>query len=546
MENYLKLTLTDLGQKTMLRLMNTGKKPTLTIGISHSTDKFLGNEPDLLSKFQILPDAKMTLQDDETKLHIQASLANASSDYDIYQIGLFLDTIPEESGKLILFANYHSTELLAKKLAKQDMVLDIIVCLETFKTNDFTIEIKDVLPMFTMPAATHERHGSVRLATIQDIEIPPKSNEGVLSTALLADSTAIADRKPGFILTTNHLDSLLPSPRTAQTFKPISIYQGTAGIQETAETILAFSSYCDDSFIYHFIAIKNTRGDNKLFLSRYEFKTKAIKDSSEIQEVSDLFEGGNVLQANGLMASYNEAGGINYYFFTKKNNKNILRKLSIQVRDKALVNELSNGEPNLITVGQSFLYNQTLANLAARSEEVLINFFNEKLSRIQGALRLPYKGTDAFAYVIQDQVICLTITEERTVLSPRVAIYKFSDSTPTYTSLPPPPSATLDFKPLAANSKLLSCSLDFCIYFFSLELQVNTVLKSEYYQYDVVNNHWTKRQFQAGNPVTVSGQFQQASLAKWGKHIYLCVAYLDEAKSIVLSIIKLTGEDTKP
>jgi hypothetical protein len=115
--------------------------------------------------------------------------------------------------------------------------------------------------------------------------------------------------------------------------------------------------------------------------------------------------------------------------------------------------------------------------------------------------------------------------------------------------LPLPSSATLDFKPFAANSKLLCCSLDFYIYFFSLRSQSqvnNSVLNSEYYQYDVVNKHWTKRQFQAGNPVTVPGQFQQASLAKWGKHIYLCVAHLDEAKSIVLSIIKLTGEDTKP
>lgn len=537
MENYLKLTLTDLGQKTMLRLIKIGKKPGLKVGVSHVKEKFLGNELDLSVKFQILPEAKITLQDDEEKLHIQAFLASASS-YDIYQIGLFLE-MADEKDKLILLAAYYSEELIAKKLAKQEMVLDIIVGLATFKADDFTLAIKDVSPLFSMPPATYERYGSVRLAAVKDIETSLQDSELVLSTTLLADQAVIENKRPGFILTTNHLDSLFARPdNSMQTFKPVLLYADTTAIEEKIRTISFFSSYCDDKFIYLFIPIETVTGKRKLLLSLYDVTAKAVKNAFEIEDVSSLFQENNVLQT-GLFCSYNEKHGVDYYFFTKKAD-NLLRKLTVQIEDENLNIKLMSGKPNAITIGQSFLYNRKLFNIVAKSsKEIIMSFFKKNLER-HGSLILPYTGTAVFAEAIQDKVYCIAMTDEAK-LSPRVAIYEFmdDDSEPTFTYLPPP-STPFDFESFAANNSiLLSCQLDGAIYFFSLESE-KAVLKSDYYQYDVLNNHWLKWQFQ-GNPVTLSGTSVQASLAKRGKEIYLCVTSLDQSKSVV-SIIRLNGE----
>ncbi len=542
MKNYLKLTLTDIGQKTMLRLIQLGKKPTLSIGVSHVTNKFLGNEVDLASKFHILPEAKITFQDDKTKLHIQAFLPEIGSVYDIYQIGLFLKQIPGEEDKLILLANYCSEERLVQKMPKQDMILDIIVYVDAFEADNFTVDVKDASPLFSMLAATPERYGSVRLATAQDIEKPIQNNELVLSTALLADSTHITNKQPGFILTTNHIDSFISQQTNhLQAFKPVSIYEGTAAIQEKAETIVALATFCDDDFVYFFIPVKTSTVNTKLFISRYNFKTHTIKDSVEIKEVSALLEEGNDLQAAGIFTNYNGKNRIAYYFFTQKNNSTILRKLTVQSNGE-MASKFESGQVNSVPIGRSFLYNQNLANIAVSSvKEIIINFFDGSLNRQSGTFSLPYKGSDVFAHVMQDQVVCIAMVEEETQLYPSVALYKFSGSTPstpTFTDLPFP-TANLDFKQFTLDSTILSCQLDFFVYFFSLSHKENTKLKSDYYQYDVLNNQWSKLSFQAGSQVSVSGKFQAASLAKQGKQMYLCIASLDPANLIALSMIKL-------
>jgi hypothetical protein len=474
----LSLLLTNLGREEMMRLLVDGKKPRLLLMLGSGykpvdqADINLQQEED---------EAKISLlfpvnEKNKKQLHIRATLSDSTKEYEIHEIGLFIEAEEKDQNK-ILFGIFSSEKALARKAVGIDLFLDIILDLQNYTADQFTVDSADFRPSFELPSASEKKLGIVQFATSEDIKKGKNGLSRALSTGYLADDKEIKNKTPGFILTTNNIPMLLDNENSE-----VGKWEKLPDIPMVMEENFTINSIIFNKGIYvegddcvYFLSAVEFPDTSELYYSKY-----VIADKKAVVHRLNEFErkGGRVDIPKNFHASdpcgelYYKKNVIKWSFSSIENQKIANFEMLVNFTDKTY----SLKKFAFSLDGNLFYHNGKLSGLGGNekaSERISIeSFLNEK------GLLFPRKKP--LVHRVRDKLYCLGGAADSG--ASLIEIINITSQEKEYIVSSFFPERTRITEELYDTATLTSCMLDSWIYIFDI--------KPIFYRYNTLDNQW--------------------------------------------------------
>lgn len=169
-ESALKLLLTHVGSERLKKLITKRSIITLTIALGDGKEAHSEASTALSSqRINAKPVFLNSANNKNNSWHINAHFTSSEEAFDITEIGLFISDSEDQQKGSTLLGVYFDEKIIAKKIPKVDLLLDVILNLQAF-SGEIVFDRETYQPVFNLSEATTEAYGIVKFADVKAIE----------------------------------------------------------------------------------------------------------------------------------------------------------------------------------------------------------------------------------------------------------------------------------------------------------------------------------------------------------------------------------------
>ncbi|MCZ6914038.1 MAG: phage tail protein [Rickettsia endosymbiont of Ixodes persulcatus] len=513
-DGALTLSITKAGKEKIASLLAQTSSAYVKIALGDRYKEF-DEEETKLAHERIQTNGKMSIISNNNTVHIQAYLNADETEFDIQEIGLLLQ---DGNNPATLVGIYRTKEILAKKTAHVDLLLDITLEIHGYAPKDFIINLPKYQPILEMSPASDKKFGTVRLATVNAIQIE-NNDEFVLSTRNLATEKIIKQKKHGFVLTTNHLDILLTREIIwAQLIDNQSLCEANNAL---IPLFIGIFYHPYQNIIYSVYGVYEDNVEKSAILcGEYNKKQSGLK----IKNFSNSDITSLELSKSSPIFTLNEKNSIDFFFLINSygiNTKNFY-KASFVTNST----DLALSEPyEMLKKGKLFIYDNKIGAI----DEKNIRFRLLTDLNTSDHILLSREQPNSLVHIIQDKIYCFE--------NSRITIFTLRGSNKVPEVFTQISNSNINLK---NAEKYASTVLGNYIYFFkTTNYCINTTDPADSYRYNILDNQWQRFTSPSAKLLNLTPTLSSAITV--GNDIYLfIVGTEDENKKLKVSILKCT------